>query len=89
MARKATVPLELKKLYFYKGDWEELTSILAARNITPSAFIRELVHRKLATIRALAVDTHSQVELPDDGLAELVSSADLDPTHGDLTQDPE
>lgn len=55
MPRKARLPLDpvARRLFFFAGDWERLTEILAARRLTPSEFLREYVHRKLRQIESL------------------------------------
>lgn len=56
MARKSPEPLEKKKVTFYAGDWDELASILAPHKIKPTVFVRQLLRKKLAYIRAAAAE---------------------------------
>lgn len=79
MGKKERVPLEKRDIILYAGDWDELAAILKTRRITPTQFIRELVHRKLLQIRSASQDTHNQ-ELPD---VELALDADLSPDNDD------
>lgn len=59
MGRRADEPLEKKDIILFKGDWDELTAILAPRKVKPTVFIRALVRQKLNEIKARA-DIHSK-----------------------------
>lgn len=55
MPKKSREPLDPKgrEIRFYSGDWERLTDILAAKKITPSEFIREMVKRKIRQVESV------------------------------------
>lgn len=77
MPRTSEKPLEKRKnLILVKGDWQRLERVLAPAGITPTLFIRELVHKTLARLEARMQDAARPVETPDD-LPEL----DLPDTH--------
>lgn len=78
MSLKERLPLEKRKnLLLYVGDWERLERILAPSKISPTKFIRELVHRSLNRIEARAQDSFKNVEINDDDLSAVTSDSDL------------
>ncbi len=85
MPKAEKVELEKRDIILYKGDWNELATILKSKRITPTFFIRELVHRKLAQIKAAAQDTHQTVEIDDVELGNLgeLTSDDADQSAGE------
>lgn len=67
MPKRENAELEKKDIILFKGDWAELDLLLAASKtkITPTQFIRHLVHNKIASIKSRSQDKHQQVETPD------------------------
>lgn len=86
MGKKNRAELEKKDIILYKGDWADLAAILKPRRITPTVFIRELVHRKLLQIKSATQDTHNTLELPD-VLADTDLTTVLDPSGHDESAD--
>lgn len=71
MPKKSRIDLERREMLFFKGDWERLNEILRPKKISPTHFIRELVHKKLRQIDDRASQTHNPLEIIDvntDGL---------------------
>ncbi|HUP79528.1 MAG TPA: hypothetical protein VM260_13335 [Pirellula sp.] len=80
MPKRSRIELERREMLFFKGDWARLDEILRPRKISPTQFIRELVHKKIRQIDDRASQNHNSLETIDvntDGLSTEPSLTDL------------
>lgn len=81
MPRRASEPLEKKDIILFKGDWEELATILAPHKIKPTVYIRMLVRKNLNRIRSAAAEAAQPIpELTDDDIRDLDLTAESSDT---------
>lgn len=79
MGKRAKFELERREMLFYKGEWERLREILAPRKLSPTEFVRELVHKKLRQIedRANSIQqSMGTIDVNTDGISTEPSFAD-------------
>lgn len=65
MSRKLKRPLDATphEIRFFEGDWDRLREILAAKKVTPTEFIREMVYRKLRQIEEKAQLSYADADV--------------------------
>lgn len=69
MVQKSEIPLEMKKLYLFKGDWDRLSEIIAPARLKPSRFIRHLIRKKIIELESALAEapqaTAGEIDLED------------------------
>jgi hypothetical protein len=82
MPKRSRQPLEIRgrEVRLYKGDWDRLEEILAPHRLKPSAFIRELVSKKIRQIEETQTQPmETAYDDRSDELADIITTAASDP----------
>jgi hypothetical protein len=76
MPKRSAKELDHKRnLRLYAGDWETIERLLGSKRITPTTFIRELVHKAAIRMEAqLSVAEQPVKDIEDDDIRELITS---------------
>lgn len=76
MPKRSAIQLDHKRnLRLYSGDWETLERILSSKRISPTMFIRELVHKATIKMDAqLSVAEKPVQDLSDDDIRDLITT---------------
>lgn len=81
MPKRSAIQLDQKRnIRLYGGDWETLERLLGPKRISPTLFIRELVHK--AAIRMadqLSVAEQPVKDIDDDDIRELLATKSGEP----------
>lgn len=81
MPKRSAIQLDQKRnIRLYDGDWETLERLLGPKRISPTLFIRELVHK--AAIRMadqLSVAEQPVKDIDDDDIRELLAAKPGEP----------